>query len=98
MSQEGLPVGTIRITRGDDWSHGRITTTIKVFRDGEIDAMSLKELEKTHILNVLHYSQSVSKAAAILGINRRTIYRKLKEYGVESKRHEPASQTENKPE
>ena len=45
---------------------------------------SLKEMEKDHILRALgHYNGNRKKAARALGIGERTLYRKLKEYGIE---------------
>ncbi|MCK8602073.1 sigma-54-dependent transcriptional regulator [Desulfoferrobacter suflitae] len=46
--------------------------------------LSLAEMEKRHILNVLsHCRQNKTKAAEILGIGYNTLWRKLKKYGVE---------------
>ena len=45
--------------------------------------LTIAELEKTHILNVLkNVDGKREKAASILGITSRTLYRKLKEYKV----------------
>lgn len=47
---------------------------------------SLKELERSHISMVLHAVQgNKSQAAQILGIGRKTLYRKLEEYQLEIK-------------
>ena len=44
---------------------------------------NLARLEREYILNVLESQHGLrSDAAAILGIDRRTLYRKLKEYGL----------------
>jgi len=44
----------------------------------------LEEIEKLHIIKVLEVSEgNKSKAAEILGIGLTTLYRKLKEYGIE---------------
>ena len=51
---------------------------------GAEGAMNLEEVERQHILRVLRqtgYHQS--RAAQILGIGRRTLYRKIREYGIE---------------
>lgn len=46
--------------------------------------MSLAELERNHIVNVLEHVQgNRSQAADMLGISRKTLYRKIKEYGIE---------------
>ena len=44
---------------------------------------SLEEMEKEHILKVLHEAEgNQSKASQILGIDRKTLYLKLKKYGI----------------
>jgi DNA-binding NtrC family response regulator len=46
--------------------------------------LSLEELERQHILRVLSSCEGQkTKAAAILGINRTTLWKKLRHYGVE---------------
>ncbi|MBI2877542.1 MAG: sigma-54-dependent Fis family transcriptional regulator [Candidatus Tectomicrobia bacterium] len=46
---------------------------------------SLEELEKAHISQVLQQSGgNLTKAAALLGISRKTLYRKKKQYGMDS--------------
>ena len=46
-------------------------------------SLSLDEIEKTHILNVLKKNTwNISNSAQILGIDRVTIYKKLKKYGI----------------
>jgi DNA-binding NtrC family response regulator len=46
--------------------------------------MSLEELERAHIQRVLELcSGQKARAAAILGINRTTLWKKLRQYGVE---------------
>ena len=46
--------------------------------------LSLDDLEKEHILRVLNYVDgNRAKASEILGIGRKTLYRKLKAYGVD---------------
>jgi two-component system, NtrC family, response regulator AtoC len=45
--------------------------------------LSLEEIEKTHIINVLNKNNwNISSSAQILGIDRVTIYKKLKKYGI----------------
>jgi two-component system response regulator HydG len=47
----------------------------------ESPAATLEDLEREHILRVLHESEgNRERAAAILGISSRTLYRKLREY------------------
>lgn len=46
--------------------------------------LSLKEMEKEHIVNVLESSgHNITQAASVLGIGRNTLYRKLKEFEIE---------------
>jgi DNA-binding NtrC family response regulator len=48
------------------------------------DLLSLDELERLHILRVLEAcAGQKTKAAAILGINRTTLWKKLRHYGIE---------------
>jgi DNA-binding NtrC family response regulator len=45
---------------------------------------SLEELEKMHIMKILEQSNGQkARAAAVLGINRTTLWKKLRQYGVE---------------
>jgi len=45
--------------------------------------LSLEEIEKIHILNVLESNNwNISNSAQILGIDRVTIYKKLRKYGI----------------
>ncbi|MDQ3371021.1 MAG: sigma-54-dependent Fis family transcriptional regulator, partial [Myxococcota bacterium] len=45
---------------------------------------TLDELERTHILRVLELCEGQkTKAAAMLGINRTTLWKKLRQYGIE---------------
>ncbi|MBI1810699.1 MAG: hypothetical protein HYR78_01975, partial [Nitrospirae bacterium] len=44
----------------------------------------IREMEKTHILNVLKETDGDrAKAAEILGIDKTTLWRKIKRYGIE---------------
>ena len=46
--------------------------------------LSLAEVEKNHILNVLQaHNWNISTAAKLLGIDRVTIYKKLRKYGIQ---------------
>lgn len=48
------------------------------------EADSLEEVEKNHILRVLRkYDWNISKAATALGIDRVTLYNKIKKYGLQ---------------
>ena len=45
---------------------------------------TLDELERTHILRVLELCEGQkTKAASMLGINRTTLWKKLRQYGIE---------------
>ena len=65
-------------------------------------AQTLADLEKVHILQTLeHYGWNHSRAAEILGINRSSLWRKLKEYqladGLEHPTHRHAAPTDWRP-
>jgi DNA-binding NtrC family response regulator len=48
------------------------------------EPITLTELERRHIRYALHYADgNKSRAARLLGIDRRTLYRKLAEYAAE---------------
>ncbi|MEK6710555.1 MAG: sigma-54 dependent transcriptional regulator [Nitrospinota bacterium] len=56
-------------------------------RPGSLNAipveMSMQEVEKAHIERVLHHTGGqISQAARLLGIDRRTIYRKMQAYNI----------------
>jgi DNA-binding NtrC family response regulator len=51
--------------------------------EGSDDFLSLPELERKHILRAMELSQgNKSHAARLLGIHRKTLYRKLEEQGM----------------
>ncbi len=53
-------------------------------KTGELPDQSLRYAEKSHILNVLEKNNwNISLSAKILGIDRVTVYKKLKKYGIE---------------
>jgi two-component system NtrC family response regulator len=48
----------------------------------------LREVEREHIINVLHYVNGRrAKAAEMLGIGRKTLYRKLQALDIDTKHH-----------
>jgi transcriptional regulator with PAS, ATPase and Fis domain len=50
---------------------------------------SLEEIEKQHILNILsEYGHNISKASNILGIDRKTLYNKMKKYGLSERQRQ----------
>jgi two-component system response regulator HydG len=60
----------------------KIDTIVDELTLGE--KITLEELEKRYIIKVLRETGwHKSNAAKILGIDRRTLYRKLQEYGIE---------------
>jgi DNA-binding NtrC family response regulator len=53
------------------------------------EGSSLEEVEKVHILRVLKANDwNVKKSSEILGIDRTTLYKKMREYGVEKVKEE----------
>lgn len=56
--------------------------------------LTIEELERAHILNVLAKVEGHrGRAAEILGIDRRTLYRKLKEYHADGAHHKAIAKT-----
>ncbi len=51
--------------------------------DAEIPMMSLEEIEKKAIKETLDRFNSIAETARVLGISRSTLYRKMKDYGLE---------------
>jgi two-component system response regulator HydG len=52
--------------------------------DDPTELVSLEEVERRYILHVLNAAaDNKTTAARILGLDRKTLYRKLKHYGVE---------------
>ena len=55
-------------------------------RSNEKKQMSLQEIEKSYVLQMLdNLSWNLSQASKIMGISRATLYRKVKEYGLSQK-------------
>ncbi|MBL0175959.1 MAG: sigma-54-dependent Fis family transcriptional regulator [Ignavibacteria bacterium] len=50
--------------------------------DTQVTALSLEEIEKTHIKRVLQSAKDYDEAAGILGIDPATLWRKRKKYGL----------------
>ena len=47
--------------------------------------MSLETMEKEHIIRILkYYDNNKQKASEVLGIGRKTLYRKIRKYGIET--------------
>lgn len=67
------------------------STSEQFFGQSTSDSPTLEELEKRYIQLILEKTGGKKeKAAQILGINRRTLYRKEKEYGFATEAEEPA--------
>jgi len=59
------------------------------------EELSLEEMEKKHIPKALDAARgNLSKASQLLGIDRKTLYLKLKKYGIDSGRKAPPSNWE----
>jgi two-component system, NtrC family, response regulator AtoC len=57
----------------------------EIVRGESLAACSLEEMERQYILRLLQeYRGNQSRVARILGINRRTLYRKLRKFGYEA--------------
>jgi transcriptional regulator of acetoin/glycerol metabolism len=49
-----------------------------------VNAVSLTDLEKQHIARILKETGwNITRAASLLGIDRATLYKKIKKYGIE---------------
>jgi len=60
------------------------STLVRRGEPGELELLSLEEIERRHILAVLdHVNGKRVKAAELLGIDRKTLYRKLERWGFE---------------
>ena len=50
---------------------------------GEPEAITLEDLERRHIERLLGHHRNVTRVAEILDINRRTLQRKLRAWGID---------------
>jgi DNA-binding NtrC family response regulator len=76
---------SVRITSADLPQHIRTFQCADVAPPLETpsESLAMDEVEKRHILQTLNVTHgSKTQAANLLGLNRRTLYRKLKSYGV----------------
>ena len=74
----------IVMSEGDEIDAGDLG--IRDATDGEFDTLRIDHWERKLIIDALkRTSNSVPKAAELLGISRATLYRKIEEYGVERK-------------
>jgi Nif-specific regulatory protein len=78
------------IARGDTISEDEIRfsslegTAPQSAEAGEFRPLSMKEIEKRHIQSTMHFTKWVKREAArLLGIERSTLDRKLKSYGID---------------
>ncbi|MCB9544357.1 MAG: sigma-54-dependent Fis family transcriptional regulator [Myxococcales bacterium] len=60
-----------------------VTTPPEGLTEGAVEEISLEALERRHILGLLAHHKNVTHVARILEINRRTLQRKLKAWGIE---------------
>jgi DNA-binding NtrC family response regulator len=60
----------------------RPTETVTTSADAE--ELTLDDLERRHIERLLQRHRNVTRVAEILGINRRTLQRKLRGYGLDA--------------
>lgn len=71
-------------------SRGPTPTGVLVTADAQNDFVTLEEKEKRSILRVLEAHRGNETAAArTLGIERKTLYRKLDAWGASEKANEP---------
>lgn len=78
------------VIQAEDIPVGEEKSFENFFGQNVADMPSLEELEKRYITLVLEKTGSrKEKAAQILGINRRTLYRKEREYGFKTEDQEP---------
>jgi NtrC-family two-component system response regulator AlgB len=70
---------------GSEVAKAHLTTEFRIPQPAEQrigDAISLEQLEETHIRRVLNVHRSLEAAAAVLGIDASTLWRKRKKYGI----------------
>jgi two-component system response regulator HydG len=80
----------VALTRGEEIDAGDLPDKIAGYRpsaplelDGPADLVPLEEVERRYILRVVEALRgNKSMAAKVLGLDRRTLYRKLERYGV----------------
>ena len=66
----------------EDLPHAVHTATVQTAAQAQ-GWVTLEELEREHIVRVLkHHHQDLGRSAAILGIHRKTLLRKLRQYGL----------------
>jgi PAS domain S-box-containing protein len=68
-----------------EWEPNRISTSFNTSGNRATRKLNALELEQQRIIRVLdEYGGNITKAAAALGIARSTLYRKMKNYGLEN--------------
>lgn len=68
----------------------QIVETIEYLDHRSVPGRTLEQMEKNHILAVLHENHGArKKTAEVLGINTSTLYRKLQAYGIASQEDSP---------
>lgn len=80
-------VSSFAAALGDDASAPTLPATAIDMLDDDGEMRSLAEVEERMIrMAIAHYGGQMSEVARRLGIGRSTLYRKLKEYGIEADR------------
>ena len=80
-------VSSFAAALGDDGSAPALPATAIDMLDDDGEMRSLAEVEERMIrMAIAHYGGQMSEVARRLGIGRSTLYRKLKEYGIEADR------------
>ena len=85
----------VTLTRGDELVLDDLPDTVRSAateptRGGGVDLIPLDDVERAHILHVLQaVGGNKTLAAKILGLERKTLYRKLERYEVEDGHHSP---------
>jgi DNA-binding NtrC family response regulator len=81
-----LTISTKEIIDADELPPDILSHTVQesTLQDGLFNQATLEEIEREYILSILkHFNGHQIKAAEVLGIDRRTLYRKLRQYGVD---------------
>jgi two-component system, NtrC family, response regulator AtoC len=80
------------LEEGDIVTHASPGDDAGAADDRSLEAMSLREMERIHIRRVLELTRGQrEQAARTLGIDRKTLYRKIIEYGIQVAGQEPVA-------
>ena len=90
--EHALTMGVGDVLGPDDLPASVTSPERDLIEEASIDNLSLAEVERRYILRVLQKMEGHQmKTAEVLGIDRRTLYRRLRLYGPEAPRHKIAS-------